>query len=169
MRCIRFRAHGRDLAPYPAQAGAVAGMDLCSIHRNVSLAQGFVGSQVGSQRRQAPGDTRPHPATVIAGSWHAGPRSALSGDEPGLYGMQEVRGSNPLSSTLFRGQRHISILEMIFDFLHCQSCRRVLTSGSGIGVLARHRTAANAGRQPVPTEDRSPGANVGANGDRGST
>ena len=69
---------------------------------NVSLANGFAGSQVGSQRGQAPGDTRPHPATVIAGSRHAWRHLAPPGDGPGLYGMQEVRGSNPLSSTIFR-------------------------------------------------------------------
>ena len=47
--------------------------------------------------------------------------------------MQEVRGSNPLSSTIYADQRHISILEMIFDF----SQRNIsLTSGSGIGILA---------------------------------
>jgi hypothetical protein len=36
--------------------------------------------------------------------------------------MQEVRGSNPLSSTILAGKRCISILEMIFDFLHGKSC-----------------------------------------------
>ena len=53
---------------------------------------------------------------------------------------------------------------MIFDFLHCKSCRWPLTSGSGKGVLARQSTPANPGRQPVPLEGRSPGAKVGANG-----
>jgi hypothetical protein len=63
-------------------------------------------------------------------------------------------------------QRHISILKMIFDFLHCTSCRWPLASGSGTGVLARQGTPADPGRQPVPLEGRSPGAKVGANGDR---
>ncbi len=63
-------------------------------------------------------------------------------------------------------QKHISILKMIFDFLHCQSCRWPLTSGSGKGVLARQCTPADPGRQPVPLEGRSPGAKAGANGDR---
>ena len=31
---------------------------------------------------------------------------------------------------------------MIFDFLHCQSCRWSLASGSGPGVLARQSTPA---------------------------
>jgi hypothetical protein len=40
-----------------------------------------------------------------------------------LHGMQKVRGSNPLSSTeILAGQRYISILKMIFDFLHGKSC-----------------------------------------------
>ena len=63
-------------------------------------------------------------------------------------------------------QKHISILKMIFDFLHCQSCRWSLASGSGPGVLARQSTPADPGRQLVPLEGRSPGAKVGANGDR---
>ncbi len=32
--------------------------------------------------------------------------------------MQKVRGANPLSSTFFAAQVHISILKMIFDLLH---------------------------------------------------
>jgi hypothetical protein len=45
-------------------------------------------------------------------------RGALAQLVERLHGMQEVRGSNPLSSTIYADQRHISILEMIFDFLH---------------------------------------------------
>jgi hypothetical protein len=52
-------------------------------------------------------------------------------------------------------QKHIPISKMIFDFLHCTSCRWPLTSGSGTGVLARQSTPANPGRQPVPLEGRS--------------
>ncbi len=44
--------------------------------------------------------------------------NATPSDETARHGMQEVRGSNPLSSTLLAGQRHISIIEMIFDLLH---------------------------------------------------
>jgi len=51
-------------------------------------------------------------------------------------------------------------LKMIFDFLHCTSCRWPLASGSGTGVLARQGTPADPGRQPVPLEGRSPGAKV---------
>ena len=58
----------------------------------------------------------PHPATLR--------------DDKVLYGMQEVRGSNPLSSTLSTGQRHISILKMIFDFLHGEAATGPLLSGS---------------------------------------
>ena len=57
----------------------------------------FLGA--GSQQRQARGDAKPHPATVTAGERHMGPRLAPPGDGPGLYGMQEARGSSPLSST----------------------------------------------------------------------
>jgi hypothetical protein len=74
-------------------------------HSNVSSANDFagsqVGSQVGSQCRQAPADTRLRPAAVLAGSRHVRRRPALPGDGPALYGMQKVRGSNPLSSTLW--------------------------------------------------------------------
>jgi hypothetical protein len=54
---------------------------------------------VGSQRWQALGDVRPQRARAFAGERPAERRRAPSGDGPGLYGMQEVRGSNPLSST----------------------------------------------------------------------
>jgi hypothetical protein len=57
------------------------------------------GSQVGSQRRQAPGDIWPHPAKVAAAKQLIGPRQATPSDGWSVYGMQEVRGSNPLSST----------------------------------------------------------------------
>ena len=67
---------------------------------------------------------------------------------------------------VFPVQIHISILKMILDVLHCPSCRWPLTSGSGTGVLARQSAPAHPGRQPVPLEGRSPGAKVGANGDR---
>lgn len=94
------------------------------------------------------------------------PHPAILRDDEYLYGMQEVRGSNPLSSTIFPVQRHISILKMIFDFLHCKSRRWPLTSGFGTGVLARQSTPVSPGRQPVPPEGCSPGAKAGANGDR---
>jgi hypothetical protein len=41
-----------------------------------------------------------HQARVLAGEWYVGRRLAPSGDNTALYGMQKVRGSNPLSSTL---------------------------------------------------------------------
>jgi hypothetical protein len=50
-------------------------------------------------------DVRRHKAMSSkgrAGERRTERRPASSGDGPGLYGMQEVRGSNPLSSTLFR-------------------------------------------------------------------
>src|SRR6266568_714193 len=57
------------------------------------------GSQVGSQRAATPGDARPCPATEAPGERRAGPRLATPSDRRSLYGMQEVWGSNPHSST----------------------------------------------------------------------
>ena len=75
------------------RAGSLSGLP------DVSDANEFPGSQVGSQRRQAPGHVRPHRARIAAGERLACRRLAPSGDGSGLYGMQKVRGSNPLSST----------------------------------------------------------------------
>jgi hypothetical protein len=58
---------------------------------------------VGSQRGATPGDTWPHAATEAAGERHAGPRAATCGDSWSVHGMQEVRGSNPRSSTAGHG------------------------------------------------------------------
>ena len=71
-------------------------------HRTSAYLAGFPGAKVGSQQRQAPGDTRPHPATIPAGEGPVGRRRAPSSESLALYGMQKVRGSNPLSSTIFR-------------------------------------------------------------------
>ena len=46
----------------------------------------------------------PYPATLRYGKF--------------LYGMQKVRGSNPLSSTFSQLKDIFSILKMIFDLLH---------------------------------------------------
>jgi hypothetical protein len=95
---MRSPARVRDGA---ARAGCLPGWPFCSSHGTVSAANELAGSQVGSQCRQAPGDIRPHRARVLAARRHAGRLLALSGGGPGLYGMQEVRGSNPLRSTIF--------------------------------------------------------------------
>ncbi len=68
-------------------------------HSNISPANDFAGSPAGSQRHQAPAGSRLRAAAVVAGSRQATRRRALSGDGPALYGMQKVRGSNPLSFT----------------------------------------------------------------------
>src|SRR5690242_25441 len=73
-------------------------------HSNISAANELAGSHVGSQHLRAPADTRPRPATVIAGSRHTGRCLAMSGDGSALYGMQKVGGSNPLSSTRRAGR-----------------------------------------------------------------
>ncbi len=80
-------------------------------YSNISIAKEFPGSQVGSQRRQARSDARPRPATVAAGRWHTGRCQATPSDRPSPYGMQEVSGSSPLSSTVFAGQSRIGILK----------------------------------------------------------
>jgi hypothetical protein len=108
---VRSSARVRDDA-----VRAVCWPAFCSNHRVVSIANEFTGSQVGSQCRQAPGDIRPHRAKVLAAKRHAGRLLALSGDGPGLYGMQEVRGSNPLSSTQF-----IAIFRFRFRLLDSRS------------------------------------------------
>jgi hypothetical protein len=77
-----------------------------SSYSNVSHANGISGrARVGSQRRQTPGDNKPRPASVTAGERHAGRYLATLSDCWGLYGMQEARGSSPLSSTFpqFKG------------------------------------------------------------------
>ena len=79
--------------PWAAAAGSLFD------YSDVSAANEFHGSQVGSQRRQVPIDVRPHWARIAAGDRPARRRLAPSCDSRGLYGMQEVRGSNPLSST----------------------------------------------------------------------
>ena len=66
---------------------------------NISGANEFAGSRVGSQRGATPGDIRPRPATETAGKRHTWPRPATPGDGRSVYGMQEVRSSSLRSST----------------------------------------------------------------------
>jgi hypothetical protein len=130
-------------------AGCAPRCDLGTVRApNISGANELAGSQVGSQQRQPQGDVRPHRATNAAGLWCTGRRPAP---------VWPARGQGFESPKLHVSavQKYISILKMIFDFLHCQSCRWPLTSGSGIGVLARQSTPANPGR---PRSPRTPGA-----------
>ena len=53
----------------------------------------------------------------------------MASDEPAKHGMQEVRGSNPLSSTYFQLKNN-SILKMIFDLLHARQ------EGQGLNSLS---------------------------------
>jgi hypothetical protein len=71
------------------------------------------GSQVGSQRAATQGDARPRAATEAAGERHTGPRQATPSDSWSVHGMQEARGSSPLSSTAV--QRNISNIEPMTD------------------------------------------------------
>jgi hypothetical protein len=52
---------------------------------DVSAANEFPGSQVGSQRRQAPGNVRPNRARITPGERLACRRRAAPGDSPALY------------------------------------------------------------------------------------
>jgi hypothetical protein len=97
----------QSLLPGPVGAIHLPG---CSNKSNISGAKGFSGSPVGSQRRQLPGDAGPRPARVAAAKQPTGRRLAPPGDWLSLYGMQEARGSSPLSSTqvrwIFRTAEH---------------------------------------------------------------
>ena len=57
------------------------------------------GSQDGSQRAQAPGTAGRRLANVVAGQPGTWRQEAPLSDPASVYGMQEVRGSNPRSST----------------------------------------------------------------------
>jgi hypothetical protein len=89
----------------------------------------------------------------------AEPHPATLRDGKDLNGMQEVRGSNPLSSTVYAGKRHISISDMIFGLLH--------QNRSSHPALVQ---ASSHVRAPPPVPDGShsrrraivPGAKVGA-------
>ena len=61
--------------------------------------------------------------------------------------MQEVRGSNPLSSTILAVQRHISIIEMTFDLLHAGERMSPDAQVPGTEVLAAQTRAAGRGRK----------------------
>jgi hypothetical protein len=94
-RVLRGDGRGSHRCPVRAAAGRLSGLP------DVSAANEFPGSQVGSQRRQAPGNARPHRARITAGERLACRHPAPSSGSRGLYGMQKVRGSNPLSSTMW--------------------------------------------------------------------
>jgi len=65
----------------------------------ISAANENLGSQGGSQHRQAPGYARPQWTSVFAGKGHTELRPATSGDGPGLIHTEEVTGSIPVSPT----------------------------------------------------------------------
>jgi hypothetical protein len=64
----------------------------CSNRSNISDAKEFSGSQVGSQRRQAPGDVWPHPTRVAAAK-----QRLPSAYQPalGVQGSAPVNGFTP--------------------------------------------------------------------------
>jgi hypothetical protein len=71
----------------PFWALPTVGSATCVGPSNISAANEFPGSQVGSQRRQAPGDVRPHPARVAAGERHADQHLATSSNCSSLHGI----------------------------------------------------------------------------------
>ena len=87
---VRSSARVRDDA-----ARAVCWPAFCWSHLVVSAANEVAESQAGSRCRQEPGDVRLRRAAVAAGKRLAGRCQATLSDGRGLYGMQEVRGSNP--------------------------------------------------------------------------
>src|SRR5712671_3687174 len=103
---------GEGPDPYrysPGDGGAVVAVaedgrseNIVSNDSNVSAANGIAGGQVGSQQRQTQGDAAPRRARVATGQWHARRRLAPPGDRLSPHGMQEARGSSPLSSTRYR-------------------------------------------------------------------
>ena len=83
-----------------------------------------VGSQDGSQRAQVPGLVWRRPANVAAGQHHTGRQEAALSDPSSVYAMQEVRGSNPRSST--------SKVKVINSYGHREAtfaCARVARGG----------------------------------------
>jgi len=61
--------------------------------------------------------------------------------------MQKVRGFEFLSSTFPAGQRHIPIIEMIFDLLHAGKRMSAGVQIAGTEVLAAQTRAAGRGRK----------------------
>ena len=64
----------------------------CSNRSNISDAKGFSGSQVGSQRRQLPGDAGPHSPESPQVNRPQGRRLAPMSDGLSLYGIGKVSG-----------------------------------------------------------------------------
>lgn len=75
--------------------GMPAGPAFCSTRMLFSVAKGFAGSQVGSQRRQAPSDTRPCSAAVVAAKSHLAdptwPGSGCTADDLPDLEMERLR------------------------------------------------------------------------------
>ena len=149
---VRSSARVRDDA-----VRAVCRSPLYSSRRIVSTANEFTGSQVGSQCRQEPGDVGPHRARVYAAKRHAGRLLGLSGDGLGLYGMQEVMGSNPLSST---AQDNISNSCTLTILVLGSKPGWKASPESGLAIVL-HRAPPC---RPYPATDTAPAADTRARG-----
>ncbi len=101
--CRRPLAGHRARCPRPLPRGplwlGVASFQASARVRRRLAALTKPGSQTGSQQPQTPGHARPHPATVLAGGWHAGIRPAMSSDCISSSYKREVAGSIPAAPT----------------------------------------------------------------------
>jgi len=70
---------------------------------NMSRANKFPGSQVGSQRPPVPGHVGRRPAAIIPAKQHNRPRSAPPSNTEDLIWEQEAAGSNPAIPTKLAG------------------------------------------------------------------
>ena len=75
--------------------GSCIGLACAALIPNVSAANEIPGRQTGSQRPQAPGYVRPHPATLAAGGTHVRPHRAMPGDVRRVPPKQPLARSDP--------------------------------------------------------------------------
>ena len=75
---------------WPACQGSIWRSDHVSWHSSVSVANKISGSQTGSQRPQAQGDARPHPAIRTCAERHVRPHLAPPGHTSKVPPKQQV-------------------------------------------------------------------------------
>ena len=80
-----------------------------------------MGSQTGSQRRQASSYARPLSAIAVAGQRHIEPHRAPSSDRADASYKRDVTGSNPVAPTTFPQLDGIAVR----SFKGTSLCRRV--------------------------------------------
>ncbi len=90
------------------------------------------------------------------------PLPATSSHGSGLYGMQEVRGFESPKLHDFTAQRHISIIEMIFDLLHAGKRISPRRQGFWHGSPRRSDTCRRSWPQEVTLKCPFPGSKTGS-------